>query len=117
MNLQLPELPILLKKQPLLVGVGLEQSTHKPWQGRLINYPLKSQQACLVKTVSDVNPSGTATTLDILAFPFRQVSSASLSAINAFLRFKGDVTKAPLFVGSSAIMDTKGEKNASNKGN
>ncbi|MAH48279.1 hypothetical protein CMI37_20815 [Candidatus Pacearchaeota archaeon] len=58
----------------------------------------------------DINPSGTATTLDILAFPFRQVSSASLSAVNAFLRFKGDVTKAPLFTGISAMIDQSGKE-------
>lgn len=53
----------------------------------------------------DINPSGTATTLDILAFPFRQVSSASLSAVNTFLRHKGDVTKAPFFLELSRQMD------------
>lgn len=63
----------------------------------------------------DLNPSGTATTLDILAFPFRQVSSASLSALNAFLRFKGDVTKAPLFTGISAMMDTGNGNNQRNQ--
>jgi hypothetical protein len=64
----------------------------------------------------DINPSGTATTLDILAFPFRQVSSASLSALNAFLRFKGDVTKAPLFIELSRQMDKGNDTSQRNKG-
>lgn len=64
----------------------------------------------------DINPSGTATTLDILAFPFRQVSSSSLSALNAFLRFKGDITKAPLYVELSRQLDRRNGSNQRRQG-
>ena len=55
----------------------------------------------------DLNPSGTATTLDILAFPFRQISSASLSALNTFLRTKTPIAKTALFTALSAKSEEK----------
>jgi hypothetical protein len=54
---------------------------------------------------ADLNPSGTATTIGLMATTFRQVSSAMLSAINTFLRTKGDVSKTALFTTLSAAMD------------
>ena len=59
----------------------------------------------------DINPSGTATTADLLLFPFRQISSMSLSAVNTFLRVKGPVAKTALFVELSRSMDAAKEGN------
>jgi hypothetical protein len=63
---------------------------------------------------ADINPSGTATTLDMIAFPFRQITSASLSALNLFLRVPREATtKAGLFGTLSTKFDLEkqqGEK-------
>ena len=75
----------------------------------------KALQKVYTALPKDINPSGTATTLDLMLLPLRQISSVGISAINIFLRSKEPVAKTALFLSLTKGFETDSKPNKSGK--